>query len=169
MTTKQLERRLTSRVLTVWKKIAGDRFPKRSQLDPIAFGADWANCLIIDIDDVVSRSRFAHVGSALRDPTWPTFDRQCISECLEGTLLNLVTRRIPKVLETNKPANFGGSATHDESDILYRTILLPLSETGKKIDGILAAVGYREISVAPETSLRDFSVESYGDTEVIGG
>ena len=155
MTTLQQERRLTTRVLTIWKKLAGHGFPKRSQVDPRDFGSDWAHCMMIDVDKVAANSRFSHVGNALRDSTWPTFDRQCVSECLEGSLLELVTRHIGRVAEKKKPVSFGGSASHEDGDILYRTILLPLSEAGSKIDGILAAVAYREVSVAHEISLAD--------------
>ena len=155
MTTQIQERRLTTRVHAVWKKIAGTSFPRRSQIDPTEFGTDWAHCLMIDLDQVPARSRFAHVGNALRDPTWPTFDRQSVSDCLEGTLLELVTRHIPRVTVTKKPIIFGGSAVHDNSTILYRTVLLPLSETGDRIDGLLGAIAYREISVAEQIQLTE--------------
>ena len=155
MATEQKERRLTSRVLHVWKKIATDGLPKRSQVDPTEFGADWANCLMIDIDAAPRRSRFSYVGNALHDPTCPIFDRQPVSECLEGSLLALVTRHIPRLLNTGKPVSVGGSAVHDEMNILYRTILLPLSENGQKMDGILAAVAYREITVASEIPITE--------------
>ena len=68
--TLQQERRLTTRVLTVWKKIAGKGFPKRSQVDPRAFGSEWGYCLLIDVDPKPERSRFAFVGANLRDPKW---------------------------------------------------------------------------------------------------
>jgi hypothetical protein len=157
MTTAKLqqERRLTTRVLTVWKKIAGKGFPKRSQVDPRDFGTDWGYCLMIDADDVSGNSRFSHVGNALRDSTWPTFDRQRVSECLQGSLLELVTRHIGRVTEKRKPVSYGGSACHEDGDILYRTILLPLSESGDKIDGILAAVAYREVTVVHEIPLAE--------------
>ena len=155
MTTLPQERRLTTRVLTVWKRIAGKGFPKRSQVDPRAFGADWGHCLMIDLDDVPVNSRFSHVGNALRDSTWPTFDRQSVSECLAGSLLELVTRHIVRVTDKKKPISYGGPATHEDGDILYRTILLPLSETGDKIDGILAAVAYREVTVVHEIPLSE--------------
>ena len=155
MTTLQQERRLTTRVLTAWKKIAGKDFPKRSQVDPRDFGTDWGYCLMIDVDDVPANSRFSHVGNALRDSTWPTFDLQCVSECLEGSLLELVTRHIGRVTEKKKPVSYVGSGCHEDGDILYRTILLPLSETGNKIDGILAAVAYREVSVVHEIPLSE--------------
>ena len=73
-------------------------------------------------------------------PTWPTFDRQAISECLDGSLLELVTRHIPRVAVTRNPISFGGTAVHDEVSILYRTVLLPLSETGDRVDGVLGAI-----------------------------
>ena len=153
--TLQHERRLTTRVLTQWKKIAGKGFPKRSQVNPRDFGPDWGYCLMIDVDDVPVNSRFSHVGNALRDSTWPTFDRQSVAECLEGSLLELVTRHITRVTEKKKPISYGGPACHEDGDILYRTILLPLSETGDKIDGILAAVAYREVTVVHEIPLSD--------------
>ncbi len=155
MTSLNQERRLTTRVLSAWKKIAGKSFPKRSQVDPRNFGSDWGYCLMIDVDDVPANSRFSHVGNALRDSTWPTFDRQSVSECLEGSLLELVTRHISRVTEKKKPVSYGGSACHEDGDILYRTILLPLSETGDKIDGILAAVAYREVTVVHEIPLAE--------------
>ena len=45
------DRRLTMRVLARWRSLAaGRRFPRRSQLDPLVIGPDWANCLIVDVD-----------------------------------------------------------------------------------------------------------------------
>jgi len=159
MTSTSPDRRLTVRVLRIWKKLAAGGMARRSQIDPMAFSTDWTNCLMIDLDKVPSRSRFSFVGNALRDPSWPTFDRQCISECLDGTLLELVTRHIPRVVARKKPISFGGPAIHDEADILYRTILLPLSENGEQVDGILAAIAYREVSVGQEIPVSDVPVE----------
>jgi hypothetical protein len=147
MAEQSVERRLTARVHRVWKEAATHTYPRRAQIDPADLGADWANCLMIDLDSVPTRSRFSYVGSALRDFSWPIFDRQCISECLEGTLLELVARHVPRILETKEPLGFAGAATHQDADILYRTILLPLSENGRDIDGVLAAIGYREIAI----------------------
>jgi hypothetical protein len=145
------ERRLIIRVHHIWQKAAENSYPRRSQIDPAVFGADWAYCFMIDLDQVPSRSRFSHLGHALRDLTWPTFERQSIGECLDGSLLELATRQIPHLLERKRAQSFAGSAFHQDTDILYRSILLPLSESGKEIDGVLGAIGYRE--VAPEYDL----------------
>lgn len=155
MPIEETERRLTNRVLRVWKTLASERFPSRAQIDPTQFGADWAQCLMIDIAPDLSRSRLSHVGAALRDSSWPTFERQCVSESLEGSLVELVTRHIPSLLQSKKPFSCGGAAVHEESNILYRAILLPLSESGHEVDGILAAVGYREISAGADLSVAE--------------
>jgi hypothetical protein len=148
------ERRQSLRVLAVWRSIAGDGFPRRSQVDPNLFGGDWANCLIVDVDPVIERSRIAFLGENLRDPTWPTFDRQCIAECPEGTLLQLATRGIADLVAKRAPIGQGGPALYYESPILYRSILLPLSESGAAIDGVLGVVNFREVAAdkaaAPE-------------------
>ena len=146
MANTELDRRLTVRVFDIWKKLGGGAFPRRSQVDPKDFGTDWSNCLMIDLDPVLANSRLSHVGNALRDPTWPTFDRQSVSECLEGTLLKMLAMRVPQVVAKKKSVSFGGSAYHDSYDILYRAILLPLAEDGKRIDGILGAILYREVA-----------------------
>jgi hypothetical protein len=155
MTASAIDRRLVVRVHNVWKKIGGERAPRRSQIDPREFGVDWSSCVMIDLDPVANRSRFSHVGDNLRDPTWPVFDRQPVSECLEGTLLELITRHVSRLAVKKKPVSFGGSAVFNDNDILYRTILLPLSENGESIDGVLGAVAYREVTVELEIPVSD--------------
>ena len=85
---EDVEQRLTMRVLRIWRSLCrGSHPPRRSQIDPMLFGADWPNCMLIDLDPTLDQSRLSYVGNALRDPSWPPFDRQTISACEEGTLL----------------------------------------------------------------------------------
>ena len=150
MRPQTVDRRLTMRVLAQWRSLAqGRRFPRRSQVDPQLFGQDWSNCLLIDVDPLTDHSRLAFVGDGLRDPVWPPFERQRVSECLNNTLLQLATSKIPEVLARSTPVGFGGPATHNDAQILYRCILLPLCEGGAVIDGILGAVNYREVLAQP--------------------
>jgi hypothetical protein len=139
------DRRLVMRVLTQWRELAGGRgLPRRSQIDPQHFGQDWANCLLIDVDPEPHQSRLAFIGELLRDPTWPTFDRQRIAECLDDTLLYSATAHIDRVIAEREPVA-EGVGTHVGAAVLYRSILLPLSEDGHRIDGVLGAVNCREI------------------------
>ena len=142
------------RVLARWRSLGrGQTFPRRSQIDPQLFGQDWSSCVLIDVDPLTDNSRLAFVGDALRDPAWPPFERQRISECFSDTLLQLATSKISMVIARSTPIGFGGPATHNEIPILYRCILLPLSEAGNTIDGILGAVNYREVAAQQEVHL----------------
>jgi hypothetical protein len=154
MGSETIDRRLIMRVLANWRSLSQDgKLPRRSQIDPQVFGRDWSSCLLIDVDPVVEHSRLAYVGDLLRDPTWPPFERQRIADCLEDTLLPLATSKLPMVMSQHAPVSHGGSATYAESPIMYRCILLPLSEDGTRIDGILGAISYRE--VATEQAIHD--------------
>jgi hypothetical protein len=146
MQTKEREHRLVMRMLTRWKGLSGsDGYPRRSQIDPLDFGEDWAHCFLIDVDPVPERSRFAYVGAGLVDPSWPMFERQCIADCVDGTLLGVATSYIGRVVAKGAPISVGGAALHFDTPILYRSILMPLSERGAAVDGILGAANYREI------------------------
>ncbi|HXZ00935.1 MAG TPA: hypothetical protein VEI03_13110 [Stellaceae bacterium] len=140
------DRRLVMRVLLRWREMAGGRgMPRRSQIDPQHFGQDWANCLMIDIDPEPRRSRLAFIGERLRDPTWPTFDRQCIVECAEHSLLHSAASPIDRITAAREELG-EGVGLHVGTPVLYRSILLPLSEDGRRIDGALGAVNCREIA-----------------------
>ncbi|HZT89024.1 MAG TPA: PAS domain-containing protein [Stellaceae bacterium] len=140
------ERRQTLRVLAVWRSLAGDSLPRRSAVDPRLFEHDWANCFLVDLDPEIERSRVAYLGKNLGDATWPMFDRQCLEEFRAGTLLRLATRPIAQVLDKRTPIGNAGIAEHEDAFILYRSILMPLSENGDKIDGLLGAINYRDAS-----------------------
>jgi hypothetical protein len=138
------DRRLVMRVLSQWRELSAERgLPRRSQIDPRRFGQDWASCLLIDVDPEPVSSRFAFVGERLRDPTWPTFERQCIGECAATTLLYSATAYLARVVGERQPL-VEGVATHVGAPVRYRSILLPLSEDGIKIDGALGAANCRE-------------------------
>jgi hypothetical protein len=138
------ERRLVMRVLTQWRDLSGGvGLPRRSQIDPRRFGQDWAQCLLIDVDPEPAQSRLAFVGEGLRDPTWPAFDRQCISECAPKTLLHSATSYLARAVAEREPVA-EGVALHVGAPVRFRSVLLPLSEDGVRIDGVLGAANCRE-------------------------
>jgi len=141
-----LERRLTTRVEKEWRASSRAAFPRRSDIDRAKFGNDWDFCFIIDLNDRTQDSRFSHVGAELREAGTPIQERQRVGENLEGSLLELAAREIEKVKALKQPVEKSGRAVHEDCEILYRAILLPLSENGIAIDGVLGAIGYREIA-----------------------
>lgn len=140
------ERRLIGRIEKEWRSCAGDGCPRRSDIDRAKFGNDWDFCFMVDLSDSPMDSRFSYVGVALREPGSPIFERQRISETSDGSLLKLAAKQIGKLKDLKHGVVSSGAATHQEADILYRAILLPLSEDGVAIDGVLGAIGYREVA-----------------------
>jgi hypothetical protein len=145
------EQRLILRVLAQWHALSdGGTLPRRSQIDPRLFGDDWAACLLLDVDSRPERSRFAYIGEVLRDPHYPPFERQTLAECQESTLLHLATSYAARVIGKGVPISTGGVGVHEGMPIVYRSILLPLSEGDGRIDGLLGAANYREVPVTEE-------------------
>jgi hypothetical protein len=151
------EQRLVLRVLAQWRGLCGAKsLPRRSQIDPQVFGPDWSNCLLVDVDPArPERSRFAYVGERFRDPSWPTLERQSIAECRENTLLHVSTFYLARVVAKSVPISTGGVGIHLGVPIIYRSILMPLSEGGSRIDGLLGAANFREIPATEDVHLLD--------------
>ena len=141
------ERRLTARVEKEWRGCCEAAYPRRSDIDRAKFGNDWDYCFIVDLSDSTMDSRFSYVGTGLREEFGsPIGERQRLSEVSEGTLLGLAAKEIGKVKELKQSIVKSGRAVHEDAEILYRAILLPLSENGLLIDGVLGAIGYREVA-----------------------
>jgi hypothetical protein len=130
-------------------RLAKNRFPSRSEIDPKEFGADWSSCLFMKIDAANAEPRASFSGRGL--------DEKSISRPLAETLLALAQGHVSRVLATGKPLGYGGTAVHEGKDILYRIVLLPLSEDGAKIDALLAGMTYRDIPDASELRVSDIA------------
>jgi hypothetical protein len=127
------ERRLVWRVLRHWTEIKDSgRFPRRAEIDPWLQGEDGANCLLIAVESPIELSHFVAVGMNL-----------AIALCSPDTLAGVLLSRAPRVASARRGVMIEGGATLREADILYRSVLLPLSEDGVTIDHVLGATSYR--------------------------
>jgi hypothetical protein len=140
-----IDRRLVKRVLTHWQNIACEgRIPTRAEMGPDTMGDDWAHCFVVDLAPELKQSRLAYIGANLQDPNRPSLAGKPVADCDEESIIRLAASRIPSVLKRRAPINFGGYAPQATGPILYRSIVLPLAEDGKTIDGVLAALNYRD-------------------------
>jgi hypothetical protein len=127
------ERRLVWRVLRHWKEITDSgRFPRRDEVDTWLQGEDGANCLLIAMESPIELSHFVAVGVNLAAALCPT-------DTLAGSLLS----RTPRVASARRGLMIEGGATLRRAGILYRSVLLPISEDGVRIDHVLGATNYR--------------------------
>jgi hypothetical protein len=138
------ERRLVLRVLSQWQQACGDRDrPAVADIDGALFGDDWANCFIVGLPED-GEPVFLYVGDVFAGPGWADIAGRRVAECPEGTLLRAAASFIPGVLARGIPMSHGGPGFNFDRPILFRSILLPLSEDGVRIDALLGAANYRE-------------------------
>jgi len=149
MTDHTEERRAIVRIHAVWQRHAQHRIPSLAEIDPKEFGEDWSNCSVMQIDAGVARP---HASFSENGP-----DGNRISQRLAETLLTLAQRHVQRVLATAKPVSYGGTASHEGKDILYRIVVLPLSDDGVRIDALLAGMTYRDIPQASEFRVSDIA------------
>ena len=149
MTDHTEERRAIVRIHAVWQRHAQHRIPSLAEIDPKEFGEDWSNCSVMQIDAGVARP---HASFSENGP-----DGKRISERLAETLLLLAQRHVQRVLATAKPVSYGGTASHEGKDILYRIVVLPLSDDGIRINALLAGMTYRDIPQASEFRVSDIA------------
>ena len=139
------EQRLVWRVLRHWKEVSvSRRFPGRDEIDPWLQGEDGKNCLLIAVESPIELSHFVAVGVNL-----------AVALCSTDTLAVLLLSRAPRVVAARRCLIVEGGATPRGESILYRSVLLPLSEDGLAIDYVLGAANYRSLHAdetqAPKT------------------
>jgi hypothetical protein len=129
------ERRLVWRVLRHWTEISDSgRFPHRDQIDRWMWGEDGANSLLIAVEAPIELSHFVVVGVNLATALCPT-------DTLAGVLLS----QVPRVVSARHGLMIEGGATLRGSDIIYRAVLLPLSEGTVAIEHVLGAMNFRPL------------------------
>ncbi len=136
------ERRLVLRILDHWQGLRGARTcPARREIDPAVLGDDRRYCCVLEVGDE-NEAVFAYVGTAF-DAAHAASEVRRVSNCRPGSFLRLATEFFPRVLDKRIPVSIGGEAMSDGRSILFRAILLPLSNDGTRIDALLGAANCR--------------------------
>jgi hypothetical protein len=134
------ERRLVWRVLGLWKEVAGGkRFPSHEEIESWVRDEDGKNCLLIAVESPIELSHFIVVGVNL-----------AVALCPNDTLAGVLLSKVPRVVSARRGLMIEGSATLRGTCILYRSLLLPLSDRGIVIDHIFGATNYRFVPAADE-------------------
>jgi len=150
------ERRLVSRVLRHWHDMAvGQRFPSRGQIDPWLVGDDWASCALIELAPELARSTIVVAGANLLPPNHQALDGKSIAACPPQSLLATLIQYLPRFQPNGGPLSVCGTAGHGPGPVLFRAVLLPLSDDGgAHIDSVLAAANFRELHQGEDKELR---------------
>ncbi len=134
------ERRLVLRVLDYWEYLRGKRrYPALSEVDPEDVADDWKHCVVIDTASSPESWTFRHIGSGFDIPGAETMNGVKWSSWDRSTFLGLTTSYIGKVLDRRVPISIGGEIDEGDQVYRYRSILVPLSDDGHHVNGVLGA------------------------------
>ncbi len=143
------ERRLVIRILELWENLRGARrFPSVSDVESADLGAYWANCFVIAVGAQPELSSFRYVGGGLLVPDWDEVAGRAVADCPEHTVLRHASSYMTKVVHKRVPISIGGDFDVDESRIVYRSIILPLSDDGTLVNFLFGAANCRLVTGA---------------------
>ena len=143
------ERRLVMRIMELWERLRGLRpFPRMSDVLAADIGPDWASCFLIAIGPATGQWSFHHVGGDLLVPEWSGAIGGAMVDCPKDTLLGHACAYMTDVLDRRIPISLGGTFHIDDSRTVFRSIILPLSDDGLRVDSVLGAANCRQVVTA---------------------
>jgi hypothetical protein len=146
------DRRLVSRVLhRVTGETVGCHVPRLNDVDPWFIGDDWVNCALVRVRRPYRHSEFMVVGDNLSPPE-TVLDGEPIWKCPATTLLGLTLAYLEQAVEERSFLLIEGAAIHLYEPILYRSLMVPLSEDDIDIGAVLIAANSRRVGDAEHAS-----------------
>jgi hypothetical protein len=147
------ERRLVLRLLSYWRDVCGDNdMPLPKDIDGSAIPDMWDYSFIINIDGDEGAS-FESVGDWHVEFHGKPVVGVSVGDVGDNTILGHSTSYLDEVVKRQIPVTYGGEFIDaDGNEILYRSILLPLSSDGVNVDAVLGGANCRITapSVEPE-------------------
>ncbi len=145
---KGMERRLTLRLLNYWQEIKGVRtFPSRLDVNAQAIADIWPNCYLLKIEKDGEEPIFDYLGQDLAKFSGVFVSGNTVSETHHNTLLDQAIRYFSEALATRAPVIGDDEFVRfDGTRIIYRSIILPLSEDQEHITHLLGAANGKEVA-----------------------
>ena len=142
-----MERRLVHRLLAYWRGLQiEDEFPSFAAIDPQEIPDIWGNTFVLEVVENESDPVFRALGDDIAGHYNVSLIGRHISEVPESSLVSVSVGYLDEVLKKGVPISRGGDFIKDDgTEVLYRSILLPMSDDGETISGILGAANCREV------------------------
>ncbi|MBX6370422.1 MAG: hypothetical protein IRZ04_20830 [Rhodospirillales bacterium] len=139
------EKRLVFRILECWRELRADRaMPTPEEMTLEMLGRDRKSCFALSLSPPGDVPRFTFIGPDFVEDGQDLVG-QPRSACSIETVLGAATSCLDEVLARRIPVCIGGLARHTRRPVLFRSILLPLSSDGQRIDALIGAANFRTI------------------------
>tara|TARA_R110000787_G_scaffold36145_37_gene92537 strand:- start:3943 stop:4440 length:498 start_codon:yes stop_codon:yes gene_type:complete len=144
---KGMERRLVHRLLAYWRGLQiDDEFPSFAAIDPGEIPDIWSNTFVLEVVGNESDPVFRAFGDDIAAHYETSLIDRHVSEVPDNSLVSVSVGYLDEVLKKGVPISRGGDFQKDDgTEVLYRSILLPMSDDGETISGILGAANCREV------------------------
>ena len=131
------QRRLVWRLLTYWEQQRGERdFPALAEIDSQEIEEMWPHCFILDVANFRDFPYFQYLGPSLARYSGVFLSGQDWAM----TLLRKAVWHYREVLERSAPILVEEELTqYDNQKLLFRSVMLPLSDDQVKINYVLGA------------------------------
>ncbi len=136
------------KILAHWREMCGERnFPSFEDVDPGSISEIWDNVFVLDLTGHENDPLFRLAGDSLAAFTGSTLRNVPMSAVPENTLAEKSARYYREVIDKGVPISRGGEFTKsDGTKVLYRGVILPMSDDGETISGLLGAANCRELA-----------------------
>jgi hypothetical protein len=142
-----MERRLVLRLLAYWRNLSDEgSIPSFDQVDPESIPEIWANCFVIDLSGAEDEPVIRVVGENLAKTSTVDLVDLPLSQLPQNTLIERATGYVGEVVRKSVPISRGGEFVKgDGTTVLYRSVILPMSDDGETLCGLLGAANCREV------------------------
>ena len=143
---KAEEKRLVLRLLGLWRAACRDgRYPSSAGMAAQRVAEIWDHSFVLDLTDPAARPVFREAGPAYAaHADIPLIDLPA-DRAPAATLVANSLCCLNEVLRKRAPVSHGGSfRDRAGDDVLFRTILLPLSDDGASMTALLGAANCRK-------------------------
>jgi len=142
-----VERRANSRALRYWQEIAGSRrFPSKSQVTEQGAADLWDHLFIVEVTANPADYRFVLAGQILRTALGRDPTGEKVSDVLPGGMGTRTLFLHQAAVGLKGPVDDAAKwVREDGAEILYRSILLPLSDDGTNVNALLGAFSFRPV------------------------
>ncbi len=143
---KGIERRMVHRILVHWRDAQGDgAFPTLDAVLKRDLGDIGPSIFVLRVADGEGEPVFERVGDSFAGEMPSDITGQPVSAVPAGTLLAQAVGRYRMALSKKVPMTTSGEFSHVHGGtVLYRSILLPLSEGRGTIDFLLGAANWQK-------------------------
>ena len=135
------------RLLSHWQQWCGDnQFPAFTDLNPVEMAEIWDYCFVLDFVGYEDNPNVRTVGVRLQQ-YMPVPIRNCLlSDVPPRTLIENAAGYYQEILSRGVSISRGREfVKYDGMKVLYRTIIMPMSDDGIVVSGLLGAANYREV------------------------